>query len=409
MFPASATRDARILIATRALRGFADGAVSVLLAGYLSALGFSPFQVGAIVTGTLLGSAALTLLVGLAGHTIQRRSVLFFACALMLATGLGFAEITAFWPLLAVAVAGTLNPSAGDVSVFLPTEQAVLAGASQDRDRTSLFAWYNVAGTLAGAIGALASGFPAVLERRGWSAATAQRTGFFAYAAIALLVALLYRGLSPSIEVAQDAGGLARPPPLVKSRRVVLQLSALFSLDSMGGGFVVQSLLVLWLYRRFALSVATAGTIFFAAGILAAFSQLAAGGLARRIGLVETMVYTHLPSNLLLVLAGLMPTAPLAIALLLARMAISSMDVPARQSFVMAVVPPEERAAASSVTNVPRSLAAALSPLLAGAMLSRSSYGWPLICGGLIKAAYDVILYVQFRKVRPHGGAMTPR
>ncbi|GAC1347793.1 MAG: MFS transporter [Myxococcales bacterium] len=408
MLPASATRDARILIATRALRGFADGAVSVLLAGYLSALGFSPVQVGAIVTGTLLGSAALTLLVGLWGQGIGRRSVLFFACALMVATGLGFAHVTAFWPLLAVAVAGTLNPSAGDVSVFLPTEQAVLAGASDGRDRTALFAWYNVAGTLAGAVGALASGLPSVLERRGWSAVGAQRTGFFAYAAIAILVALLYRGLSPAIEVSPAPAGLPRAPALLQSRRIVLKLSALFSLDSMGGGFVVQSLLVLWLYRRFALSVATAGTIFFVAGLLAAFSQLAAGRLAARIGLVETMVYTHLPANLLLILAGLMPTAPLAVGLLLARMAISSMDVPARQSYVMAVVPPEERAAASSVTNVPRSLASALTPLLAGALLSRSSFGWPLICGGLIKSAYDVILYVQFKAIRPRAEPTSP-
>jgi MFS family permease len=390
-------RDARILVAARALRGFADGAVSVLLAGYLGALGFTPFQVGAIVTGTLLGSAALTLAVGLFGSHLHQRSVLFFACALMFATGLGFAGLSSFWPLFVVAVAGTLNPSVGDVSVFLPTEQAALASAAAARERTSLFAWYNVSGTLAGALGALASGFPAILERRGLSALQAQRLGFVGYAAVAVLVALLYRGLSAPL---QGPVG-PRVAPLRQSRAIVLRLSLLFSLDSFGGGFVVQSLLVLWLYRRFQLSVAQAGAIFFVAGVLAAFSQFASGRLAARIGLVETMVLTHLPSNVLLVLAGLMPTAPLAIAFLLLRMGLSSMDVPARQSYVMSVVPKEERSAASSVTNVPRSLASALSPLLAGALLTRSDFGWPLVCGGALKATYDLLLWRQFRSVSP--------
>jgi predicted MFS family arabinose efflux permease len=401
MLPKSASSDARILLATRALRGFADGAVSTLLAAWLSLLGFSALQVGAIVTGTLLGSAALTLAVGLAGHRFLRRSVLFFACALMLATGLGFAGITSFWPLFVIAVAGTLNPSAGDVSVFLPTEQSVLAGVVHGRDRTAMFALYNVAGTLAGALGALASGLPAVLVRHGTGARAALRTGFFAYALTAIAIALLYRGLGPAIEVAASPALATPRAPLLRSRRIVLALSALFSLDSFGGGFVVQSLLVLWLYRRFQLSIAQAATFFFVAGVLAAFSQLVSGRLAARIGLVETMVFTHLPSNLLLVVAGLMPTAPLAVAALLVRMALSSMDVPARQSYVMAVVPPEERAAASSVTNVPRSLASALSPLIAGALLERSSFGWPLICGGTLKATYDLLLFWQFRKVKP--------
>jgi MFS family permease len=376
------------LIITRALRGFADGAVAVVLASYLTGLGFSPLEVGAIATGTMLGSAALTLAVGLWGGRFSRRRVLLGACALMLATGIGFAEVTAFWPLLVIAIVGTLNPSAGDVSVFLPVEQAVLAQAGEGHRRTALFAWYNLAGALAGALGALASGI-------------AERWVFVVYAATAVVAALVYAGLSRDAEPPAHAPAM----PLQRSRRIVLQLAALFSLDSMGGGLVVQSLLVLWLYRRFGMSVTAAGEIFFVAGLCGAFSQLASSWLARRIGLVETMVYTHLPSNLLLIAAGLMPTATLAVACLLLRMSVSSMDVPARQSYVMAVVPPEERAAAASVTNVPRSLAAALTPVAAGWMLDHSTFGWPLICAGALKAIYDLLLLAQFRHLRPEGAS----
>ena len=398
LLPKSASADARRLVATRALRGFADGAVSVLLAGYLLGLGFSAFEVSAIVTGTLLGSAAVTLAVGLGGQHLGRRRVLLGASVLMLATGLGFAGLTTFWPVLVVAVAGTMNPSAGDVSVFLPTEQAVLAETVSARDRTQMFAWYNLSGTFAGALGALASGVPAVLARRHhWDLHAAERCGFLVYALVAVLSGLVYAGLSPSVDRIPEK----RAAPLARSRAIVLKLAMLFSLDSFGGGFVVQSLLVLWLYRRFELQVETAAAIFFAAGLLSAFSQLVSGWLAGRIGLINTMVFTHLPANLFLVVAGLMPNATLAVTFLLIRMALSSMDVPARQSYVLSVVPPEERAAASSVTNVPRSLASALPPLLAGLMLEHSSFGWPLLCACLHKTIYDLLLLVQFRAIKP--------
>lgn len=399
LIPPSATSDARRLLVTRALRGLADGAVSVLLADYLLAIGFGPLEIGAIVTGTLLGSAVLTLAVGLFGHGLGRRRLLLGVSALMLATGLGFLEVTAFWPLLVIAVAGTLNPSAGDVSVFLPIEQAALSETVAAHDRTAMFARYNLSGSLAGALGALASGLPVALSRsRGWNSAAAGRIGFVLYAVVAILTALIYHRLSSALE---RRGSTAEGAPLVKSRRIVVHLAALFSLDAFGGGFIVQSLLVLWLFRRFALSVEITGAIFFAAGVAAGLSQLLSAPLATRIGLINTMVFTHLPSNVLLVLVALMPTAPLAVAFLLLRMCLSQMDVPARQSYVMAVVPPEERAAAASVTNVPRSLAAALAPLLTGAMLSRSSFGWPLLCGGVAKAIYDVCLLIQFRAIKP--------
>lgn len=398
MLPASATPDAVRLVATRGARGFADGIASVLLASYLSRLGFSPLQIGAIVTATLLGSAALMLAIGLAGHRWPRRAVLLGASALMFATGVGFFAATRFWPLLVIAFVGTLNPSSGDVTLFLPTEQAVLAEAVAPQERTAIFAWYNLAGALAGALGSLAAGGPAQLARAlGIEAAQVERLGFLLYALFGVLSALVYRKLSPAVEPPPSAGAA----PLAQSRKVVLQLSALFSLDAFGGGFVVQSLLALWLFRRFALSVSTAAAIFFAVNLLAAISQLVSSRLAARIGHVRTMVFTHLPSSIFLILAGLMPTLPLAVLFLLLRSALSSMDVPARQAYVMSMVPREERAAAASVTNVPRSLASAVAPLLAGALLDRTSFGWPLICAGVLKASYDLLLFGQFSHRRP--------
>jgi MFS family permease len=398
-FPQSATSDALRLLTTRAMRGLADGAVSVLLPGYLTAIGFSPLRVGAIVFGTLLGSAALTLWVGLATDRLGRRRVLLAACALMLLTGIGFTSTTSFWPLFVVAVVGTLNPSAGDVSLFLPVEQAALAEAAEPRDLTATFALYNVAGAMAGALGALLSGLPAVVAaRRGLALAPALRSGFVAYSTIAVIASSVYWRLTPAIEVERQHGKAAS---LAKSRSIVIRLAALFSIDSFGGGFVIQSLLALWLFRRFNMSVQLAGTFFFAAGILSSFSQFISAALAARFGRINTMVFTHLPANAMLMLAALMPTPALAMLFLLLRASMSQMDVPARQSYVMAVVPPEERAAAATVTNVPRSLASALAPLPAGAMLDATSFGWPLICGGALKVIYDLLLLMQFRAVKP--------
>jgi MFS family permease len=389
--------DARKLLLTRAIRGLADGVVSIALASYLTHLGFGAFEIGAIVTGTLLGSAAVTLTVGLLGYRLSRRRILLGASGLMALTGIGFAGVTDFWPLMLVAVAGTLNPSSGDVSVFLPTEQAALAQTVAGPARTMTFAWYSLVGSLAGAAGALVTGVPAMAAARwGVSLVGAERGVFVFYSLCAVLAAVIYGRLSPALEVHPSRRGSA---PLAESRAVVLRLAALFSLDSFGGGFVVQSLLVLWLYRRFQLDERTTAGVFFIAGTLSAFSQVLSPRVAARIGLIRTMVYTHLPANLFLILAGVMPTAPLAIACLLLRMAVSQMDVPARQAFVMAVVPPEERAAASSVTNVPRSLAAGLAPLIAGAILEKTNVGWPLVIGGTLKAAYDLLLLAQFKAV----------
>lgn len=395
LLPASATPDASRLILARALRGFGDGFVSVYLAAYLQLLGFSALQIGAIVTAMLVGSAAMTLGVGIAAHRVTSRGVLFGAAVLMLLTSAGFALLTDFWPLLVIAFVGTLNPSGGDVSIFLPTEQSILAGEGEVADRTALFARYSLFGALFGAFGALISGLPEIAAKYfHLQLVDAFRAGFAVYGLAALAIVALYRGLQHGRTPATMP---VKNVPLRRSRPIVLRLTVLFSLDAFGGGFVIDSLMVLWLFLRFDLSLQTVGAVFFAARTLSALSQLVSPRLAARFGLIETMVMTHIPANIFLILAAFMPTAPLAVTFLLLRMALASMDVPARQSFVMTVVPPEERAAAASMTSVPRSLASAISPLLAGSLLQVSTFGWPLILGGLLKITYDLLLLVQFR------------
>jgi MFS family permease len=396
--PAEATNDARVLLATRAVRAFGDGFVSVLLPVYLTGLGFSGFQVGVLTTATLVGSAALTLMVGLIAYRLRRQRLLLLAAGLMLATGLGFTFVHDFWPLILVAFVGTLNPSSGDVSVFLPLEQSLLPQTVPPSERTALFGRYSLVASLVAAFGSLFAGVPGYVADH-WSVSQQQaiQGTFLLYALLAVIAFVLYRRLSPAVEASEQAPS----SPLRESRRIVYTLAVLFSLDSFGGGFVVQSLLALWLFRRFDLSVATAGTIFFWAGVLSAASFPVAVWLSRRIGLIKTMVFTHLPANLFLILVPFMPNLPLAILFLLLRSMLSQMDVPTRTSYVMAVVSPAERPAAASVTNVPRSLATASSPLLAGYLLGASAFGWPLVIGGLLKAIYDILLLAMFTKVRP--------
>jgi MFS family permease len=392
---ASATDWQRILLG-RSLRAFADGYVAILLPLHLSILGFEAFAVGAISTATLLGSALLTLVLGTAAHRVRRRPALLAAALLMGATGFGFAGVHGLWPLLLIAFIGTLNPSGGDVSVFLPLEHTVLAHTVPDRDRTAMFARYSFAGAVLGAFGALAAGIvdwfaPAIPP------GTTINLLFILYGVIGLLTFVLYRGLSPAIEV-----GDGNPPaPLGPSRRRVYGLAALFSVDAFGGGLVVNALLALWLYERFGLSISTTGAIFFATKLCSAVSYFLAVPLARRFGLVNTMVFTHLPANIFLALTAFAPSIEMAFVLLILRGLLSEMDVPTRSSYVMAVVQPEERPAAASVTAVPRSLAAALAPLLSGWLFTLSPFGWPLVLAGALKAAYDLALLWQFSKVRP--------
>ena len=388
----------RRLLCARGLRAFGDGFVSLLLPLYLITLGLTPFEVGAITTGTLLGSGLLTLLVGMHAWRLRFRTLLLLASTLMAATGLGFATFTDFWPLFIIAVVGTLNPSSGDVSVFLPLEQAVLARLATDRQRTAVFARYSLVGALVGAAGALFAGSSEWLTgAMQVSAKAAMQSLFLLYGLLGVASGFIYRRLPVGLETETAT----RAAPLRESKRIVYTLAALFSLDAFGGGFIVQSMLALWLFQKFELSIAVAGTIFFWTGVFAALSYLVAVRIANRIGLVNTMVFTHLPSSVLLILVPFVPDLTWVIVLLLVRSALSQMDVPTRSSYVMAIVSPGERAAAASITSVPRSLASAISPLAAGYLLGVSTFGWSLVIAGGVKIVYDVLLLVTFRAVRP--------
>jgi len=382
----------------RALRAFADGYVSLLLPLYLIALGLTPFEVGVIATATLLGSGMLTLWVGHHAFRFRYRSLLLAATALMAATGFAFAIARDFWPLLLIATIGTLNPSSGDVSIFLPLEQALLARLASARARTAVFARYSLVGALAGACGALFAGFPEMLQSLARIEALAALKWMFAlYGALGLVAAAVYRKLPRTAAVETEAENA----PLHRSKRIVYTLAALFSLDSFGSGFIVQSLLALWLFQKFHLSVAVAGSIFFWTGTVSALSYLVAVRIASRFGLINTMVFTHLPSSALLIAVAFAPNLGWAIALLLLRSALSQMDVPTRNSYVMAVVSAGERAAAASVTAVAKSFSSSIGPLFAGYLLGASAFGWPLVIGGSIKIVYDLLLLATFRSVRP--------
>jgi len=385
------------LLAARALRAFADGYVAVLLPAYLLAIGHGQFQVGLLSTAALLGSALATLAVGRWGHRLGLRRLLLAAAVLMAATGLGFASLTSLWPLLLVAFIGPMNPGGGDVSVFLPLEHSALASSATGDARTTLFARYGFLGSVCGAVGALAVSVPDALQvRAGWEAVDALRAMFVLYAAIGVVVWLLYSRIPPPrAEVARPAVALG------PSRGIVLQLAALFSVDAFAGGLVINALLALWLFDRFGVSLSAAGAFFFWTGLASAVSQLAAAPLARRIGLIDTMVFTHVPSSLCLIGAAFAPSLELALGLLLARSLLSQMDVPARSAYVMSVVTPAERPAAASFTAVPRSLASAAAPTIAGAWLAMGDMAAPLVACGVLKIAYDVALFVRFRRVSP--------
>jgi MFS family permease len=385
------------LFSARALRDFGDGFVAVLLPVYLTALGFGPFEVGVIATAALLGSALLTLCVGLVGARFDHRQLLLAAAGLMIATGLAYAVVGDYALLLIVAFAGTINPSGGSVSVFVPLEHAILAREVADADRTRAFARYSLIGALAGAVGALAAATPDLLATAGIGQLAAIKLMFVLYAVLGLVGGVVYARI-PRLPPAPDQHATAALGP---SRRIVYKLAALFSLDAFAGGFVVQSLLALWLFERFDLSLAAASLFFFWSGVFTAFSFPVAARLSRRIGLVRTMVFTHIPSSVCLILAVFAPTIEVALALLLIRAALSQMDVPTRSSYVMAVVTPAERAAAASFTSVPRSLAAAASPAMAGALFAASFRGAPLIICGVLKIVYDLLLLVQFRHLKP--------
>lgn len=385
-----------LLYIARGLRGFGDGFAIIILPAYLSAIGYSPAEIGVVASASLLGTALFTLAIGFIAPRHDLRNMMLGGAALMACTGLAFPNFEAFTVIAIVAFVGTINPSTGDLGILVPLEHAMLAHAVPDRERTRTFARYSLVGALSMAAGSLAAAAPDLLAVTGIGRLNAFKLMFAAYALLGAGCLLLYRRL-PHARMDE-----ARPSaPLGPSRGVVYKLAALFSLDAFAGGFVVQSLLALWLFQRFDISLSAASLFFFWASTLSAFSYPVAAWLARRIGLINTMVFTHIPSSLFLILAAFSPDLTLTLGLLLVRSALSQMDVPTRTSYVMAVVTPAERTAAASVTAVPRSLASSISPAMAGVLLATPFSGLPLIlCGGL-KIAYDLALLWTFRHVKP--------
>jgi MFS family permease len=385
-----------LLYLARGLRGFGDGFAIIVLPAYLTALGYDAAAVGLVATASLLGTALLTLCVGWIAPRHDLRALLIFGAGLTAATGLAFPNVEHFFLIVLVAFIGTINPSGGDLGVLVPLEHAVLAKGASDAGRTQVFARYSLIGALCTAAGSLAATIPDVLTAHGAAQLTAFRLMFYAYAALGIATALLYRRLP-------HAQGEDKAPsaPLGPSRKTVYKLAALFSIDAFAGGFIAQSLLVLWLFQRFDLSLSAAGLFFFWSSTLGAFSFPVAAWIAKRVGLVNTMVFTHIPSSIFLILAAFSPNLYVALGLLLLRAALSQMDVPTRTSYVMAVVTPPERPAAASVTAVPRSLASSISPAISGLLLTTAFTGLPLVLCGTLKIAYDLALLFSFRHIKP--------
>lgn len=392
--------DGKLILAARAVRTFAYGYLSVLLGLYLDALGFEPWQIGALLTATLAGSAILTIVFSLLADRYGRRTMLQLSAALMAVAGAAFAATRSYPLLLLAASTGTIGATSGEVGPFLSLEQAILPQTVPAQRRNSMFGIYNTIGALAGALGSLFAGAPALLQRlTGVSSVQALRAMFVFYAALAGIAWLLAARLGAQVELAPAVRtGAGR---LHRSRGPVVKLSALFGLDSLAGGFVVQSLIAFWLHLRWGVGPDVLGPIFLGVGLLQAASFLIATRVADRIGLINTMVFTHLPSNVLLMLVPAAPSLPAAVGLLLARHALSQMDVPTRQSYTMAVVDPTERTAAAAMTNVVRNLAQAATPVVAGYAMQVVALGLPFVIGGGLKIVYDLTLYLMFRNVRP--------
>lgn len=384
------------IYAARAVRGFGDGFAIIILPLYLSTLGYSPTVIGLVATAALLGTATTTLAVGFLGRHFDLGKLLLLGAMLMAATGVALASIEHISIIFFIVFIGTMNPSAGDTGLMIPLEHALLAqGVSHER-RTKTFARYSLTGALATATGALSAAFPDTLVAIGFTQVASLKIMFFVYAGLGLLGTALYAQIPPT-------RSKETPPPtaLGPSRGIVIKLAALFSVDSFAGGFIVHSLLALWLFVKFDLSLAQASLFFFWSGVLTAFSYPVAARLSRKIGLINTMVFTHIPSSICLIAAAFAPTLSIALALLLLRSALSQMDVPTRTSYVMAVVTPEERPAAASFTAVPRTLASAVSPTFAGMLMAGPFVALPLIICGVLKITYDIALLFTFRHVKP--------
>ena len=399
--------DVRRLFVTRAVRLFAYGALSVILVVYLTTLGLSAAQVGTLLTLTLAGDTAVSLWLTTRADRLGRRRMLIAGAILMAAAGVAFAVTRSFVLLTIAGTIGVISPSGNEVGPFLPIEQAALSQVVPASGRTGVFAWYQLAGAFATALGSLCGGVVSHgLQRADVAPLASYRVVVAGYAALGVVLAGVFGRLSPVVELPAATAQGSRAAGLGRSRTIVLQLSGLFGLDAFAGGFVVQGFAAYWFFLRFGVNPAALGAIFFGANVFAGVSALAASRLAARYGLVRTMVFTHLPSNVLLILVPLMPTLPLAVLVLLLRFSISQMDVPTRQAYVMAVVRPDERSAAAGITGVARTTGAALAPVFAGWMLARPAWiSVPFFLAGALKIVYDVLLYRAFVRGMPAGDA----
>ena len=392
-----------LLFTTRILRMFAYGSLAVILALYLTQLGLSETQIGLLLGLTLAGDAVISLWLTTNADRLGRRRMLIAGALLMLLAGVVFALSRNRLVLTITAIIGVISPSGNEVGPFLPIEQAALTQLIPAEKRTGIFAWYNLAGSFATATGALACGWLVqFLLGRGFEPLGAYRVIVVGYSLIGVVMALLFMRMGKQVEVPPESiKPVVNRFGLTQSQSIVARLSALFALDAFGGAFVLQSFMAYWFLVRYNVEPGLLGSIFFGANILAGFSALLASRVAKRFGLINTMVYTHIPSNILLILVPLMPNLPLAIGCLLARFSISQMDVPTRQSYTMAVVTPEERSAAAGITGIARSVGSSIAPALAGIMLNAGWLSAPFITAGTLKIIYDLALYRSFVKIKP--------
>lgn len=397
------SRDGWLLFGARSLRLFAYGGLSVVLVLYLTSLGFSAAATGLLLTLTLAGDTAVSLYLTTRADRAGRRRTLLIGAGLMIGAGIVFMGTRNFTVLLIAATIGVISPSGNEVGPFLAVEQAALAEVVTPVMRTATFAWYTVAGALATALGSLAGGLLSqMVGVRAHAAVTGYRSVVALYSAVGLVLVGVFSRVSGGVEVRGGAGAVQGSRwGIAASHGIVWRLSGLFALDAFGGAFVVQGFAAYWFYLRYGVNPAQLGSIFFVANLLAGASALVASRLASRIGLVRTMVFTHLPSNVLLILVPLMPNLTLAVLVLFARFSISQMDVPTRQSYVMAVVRPEERSAAAGITGVARTTGAAMAPVLAGWLFAQPGLvNVPFFAAGTLKIVYDLLLYRGFAATR---------
>ena len=398
------TNDGKLLLTARMVRAFSYGFLSIILAIYLKQIGFADILIGAILSITLLNSVFFTLFASFYADRFGRKKILVSYAVLMAVAGIIFLLTDNYVALIIAALIGTINVTGSETGAFLSLEQAILPQTVKKiQKRNTLFAFYNMGGTFTMSTGILLSGVPQLLQESGWSQIESFKPLFAAYVIAGLIVAFLYIFLSKDIEVKNKnnsrMSSIKQLSP--ESRSIVAKLSALFSLDSFAGGFVIQSIISFWFFTRFGIDLTTISLVFAVAGILTAFSYILATRLADKIGLINTMVFTHIPANILLILLAFAPTFPIALGLHLARMTLSQMDVPTRQSYIVAVVNENERTVAAGITNTSRNVTQAISPSIAGLVIQSLWLSAPFVIGGLLKIAYDLGIYFNFRKIKP--------